>query len=118
MTTINQVISELQKKKRHIYADAEVAGWISRLDCEIARGVRRMDEAPDRRFPQDGDVPLLVDAPYDDVYLLYCAAQIDYFNAELDAYAGSAAMFNSRFEEFAKDHMRRHRPKSSGQIRL
>lgn len=43
-----------------------------------------------KAFPEDGDKPLLVEAPYDGLYDLYLMSKVDFYNREADNYNNSA----------------------------
>lgn len=65
-------------------------------------------------FPEDGDVPLLVEAPYDRLYDLYLMAQIDFYNREYDNYNNSVTAFNGLLDEWRQKYNREHLPLQSG----
>lgn len=57
-----------------------------------------------------GDTELLVPAPYDELYLWWLSAQIDYHNAELAKYNNSIALFNTGYSVYAELYNREHMP--------
>ena len=61
------------------------------MDCSSCQACR-WSELPDlvRAYPEDGDKPLLVGPPYDNLYDLYLMAQIDFYNREAENYNNSA----------------------------
>lgn len=68
------------------------------------------------QFPEDGDKPLLVGAPYDNLYDLYVMAQVDFYNREADNYNNSALAFNTALDEYKKDYHRSHAPIGAGWV--
>lgn len=88
------------------------------LDCSIctACGWSEMPEYPEA-FPEDGDMPLLVPAPYDRLYDLYLMAQIDFYNREYDNYNNSTIAFNAALDEWRQAYHRRHMPLEHGYYR-
>ena len=50
-----------------------------------------------KAFPEDGDKPLLVEAPYDGLYDLYLMSKVDFYNREADNYNNSALAYNARW---------------------
>lgn len=100
--TIDTVISELLRVRPHTYSDEDVAGWISRLDGDVSLRVEADGAPVTYSWPSDRDKTLFIPYPYDDVYLLYCIAQVDYFNLEYGQYANSYSMFNARLDEYLK----------------
>jgi Zn ribbon nucleic-acid-binding protein len=69
-----------------------------------------------QQFPEDGDEPLLVEAPYDNLYDLYVMAQVDFYNREADNYNNSALAFNTALDEYKKDYHRNHAPIGAGGV--
>ena len=57
------------------------------------------------------DTDLLVDEPYDELYVYYMMAQIDLAYDETDKYNKHMMLFNSAFQTFAKHYRRNHKPK-------
>ena len=64
-------------------------------------------------FPEDGDLPLLVGAPYDRLYDLYLMAQVDFYNREYDNY-NSVTAFNAALDEWRQKYHREHLPLPGG----
>ena len=69
---------------------------------------------PVKQFPEDGDRPLLVAAPYDNLYDLYVMAQVDFYNREAENYNNSALAFNTALDEYKKDYHQHHMPIGAG----
>ena len=85
------------------------------MDCSSCQACR-WSELPDlvRAYPEDGDKPLLVGPPYDNLYDLYLMAQIDFYNREAENYNNSALAFNQAMDEFKKAYHRAHMPITRG----
>ncbi|MEA4947048.1 MAG: hypothetical protein VB058_05745 [Oscillospiraceae bacterium] len=112
--TIDDVIKELAEKRPHTYTDESVAGWISTLDGDISSYLGVSGAPIAYTWPDDRTKELFIPAPFDDIYFLFCAAQVDYLNREYDQYANSYAMYNSRISDFQKYYIRHNRPASAG----
>ena len=117
MTTINKVIERVDAVKPNAYGEEEKTAWISTLDGMVQRLVMQKDEAVAYRYPDDMDKELLIPFPFEDAYLFYLMAQIDFHNREYDNYNNSTMMFNSAFEDFKKAYIRENMPKQSGNYR-
>ena len=66
-----------------------------------------MPEYP-RNYPEDGDKPLLVPAPYDGLYDLYLMSKSDFYLRELDNYNNSALAYappKEKEETFGADDL-------------
>ena len=66
------------------------------------------------KFPEDGDLPLLVGAPHDRLYDLYLMAQLDFYNREYDNYNNSVTAFNAALDEWRQSYHRTHLPLPGG----
>ncbi len=67
-----------------------------------------------RNYPEDGDKPLLVPAPYDGLYDLYLMSKSDFYLRELDNYNNSALAYNTALDEWKKAYHRSHAPIGAG----
>lgn len=61
----------------------------------------------------DEDKTLLLPQPYDEVYVLYLVAQIDYYNKETALYANDAAMYDMAMREAQAWWRRNHQPRAA-----
>ena len=61
-----------------------------------------------------GDTVLLVPEPFDQMYLRWMEAQIDYHNAEYSRYNNSISLFNTDFQAYQSYYHRMHKPKGAG----
>ena len=62
----------------------------------------------------DPQTELLVPAPYDEMYLRWLEAMIDYYNSEDERYNKSIILFNNAYEGYKKHYTRTHMPLSRG----
>lgn len=85
------------------------------LDCSSCPACR-WSELPDlpKAFPEDGNKPLLVPPPYDNLYDLYLYAQVDLYNREIMNYNNSAALFDTAMDEWRRAWHREHQPLGAG----
>ena len=52
----------------------------------------------------------MIPAPYDEAYLRYLEAQMDYANGEYDRFNNSNAMYAAAFSTFVNHYNRTHMP--------
>lgn len=88
--------------------------WLSALDGEIWQEIVR-------HYPDAGTMPvyndetdlegtsLMIDAPWDDLYVDYLAMRIDLDHGEIERYNNCADMFNQRLQSWANWYNRNHR---------
>ena len=114
--TINEAISSLDALKHNTYTRSDKVTWLSRLDHRIQQEILDTHEAsacmgfPGDTDDTDGDTELLVPAPYDEVYLRWMEAQIDYHNGEYGKYNNSITMYNQAYAAYRNYYNRTHMP--------
>lgn len=117
---INEAINRLDALKFNTYEQSEKIEWLSRLDSMVKKQIIDTHEGSDDvsfgGYTEDTplDTVLLVPAPYDEVYLRWMEAQIDYHNGEYDKYNNAIIMFNTAFEAYAAYYNQYHMPVSRG----
>ena len=57
---------------------------------------------------------LLVPAPFENIYLRWLEAQIDYANGEYTKYNNAIITYNAEYDDFAKYYARNNMPLSAG----
>ena len=121
---IREAISTIDSLKNNTYSPADKIGWLSRADWMIKRNIIDTHEGGESvNFNgydgnTDLDTELLAPPPYDELYLSYLEAQIDYSNGEYAKYNNSIMMFNSGFEAYSAYYTRNNMPKSAGQFKF
>jgi hypothetical protein len=122
MPSINEVIERVSRARPDALDDDTKAAWLIELDGKLYRDVITRheladdEEAPEppASYPEDGDKPLLAQAPHDKLYDLYLMAQFDFYNREDANYNNSVLSFNTALDEYKKDYHRTHVPKGVG----
>ena len=116
--TIRDAITRIDALKFNTYSDIDKVEWLSRLDNAVKLQIIDTHEGgEDVVFTgyddsTDKDTVLLVPSPFDEVYLRWLEAQIDYHNGEYDKFNASIIMYNTAFEAFANFYKRMHMPRS------
>ena len=108
--TVMEAINHLNSVKPNGYGQQEKIKWLSTLDGIIKREIIDTHEGGEGvSFSgyTEGSLmqELLVPAPYDDIYIKWLEAQIDYANGEYGKYNNSITMYNSAFLTFAKAYI-------------
>lgn len=117
--TITDAIAELNKNKPNMYDDEYKIRWLSRLDSRIYETIIQTHQLNDGETvtaftPYTANEPnreLLVGEPYDEMYVRFLEAQIDYSNKEFESFNNSNAVFESLFAAFRSAYTRSHMPK-------
>lgn len=116
--TIMEALHRADALKPNVYTNAEKIKWLSILDGIIKKEIIDTHEGAEAivfdGYNED-DVELtrelLVGAPYDDIYVHWLEAQIDYTNGEFAKYQNSRAMYNAAYDAYKRDYNRTHMPK-------
>lgn len=124
--TYADLIYRFDELKPNIFQFSQKVRWLSKLELQLKETVydthdnppAHADEIP---FAEDADfnsseahnkVLTLPDA-YEDLYIHYLEAKIDYANNEYERYNNSNAMFLTMLNEFTNWYNRTHRPLSA-----
>ena len=116
---IIEAISQIDDLKHNTYSEADKIGWLSRLDSMVKRLIIDTHEGGDKVTftgyddSTDLETELLVPAPFDEVYLRWLEAQIDYTNGEYDKYNNAILMYQTSYDGYANHYRRTHMPKST-----
>lgn len=117
--TIKQAIDKIDALKFNTYPEIDKIQWLSQLDWSILHGIIGANNAGEHKFSgyndnTDRNTQLLAPPPYDEVYIRWMEAQIDYHNGEYDRYNASITLYNTAYEAFANYYRRNNMPKSAG----
>lgn len=117
---INEAINRIDSLVHNTFQQSEKIAWLSNVDWMIKKHVIDNHEgAEDVLFhgyhaDTDLETPLLVEAPYDDLYLHWLEAQIHLYSGEYGKYNNAILMYNSVFEAFSAYYTRTHMPITKG----
>ena len=117
---IKEAINGLDSLKFNTYSQDDKIQWLSRLDSMVKEQIIDAHEGAEavlfNGYTADTplDTILLVPAPYDEVYLRWMEAQIDYHNGEYDKYNNAIIMFNTAFDAYQRHYNSAHKPVQRG----
>ena len=115
--TIMDALYRIDELKPNSYSQPEKIKWLSSLDGVIKSEIIDTHEGGEgitfSGYTEDADLStvLLVPAPYDDIYLKWLEAQIDYTNGEIAKYNNSLVAYNDAYDIYQKHYNRTHMPK-------
>ena len=113
--TIIDAITRIDALKFNTYSQADKIDWLSGADWRIFREVLQPclgDAAAffcgyDENTPPD--TQLLVPPPFDELYLRWMEAQIDYHNGEYNKYNNSVTLYNRAFSAYQSNYLQNHK---------
>lgn len=115
--TIIEAINGIDALKHNTYTQNNKVEWLSRLDSMVKKFIIDTHEGAEAVTftgyddSTDTSTELLVPAPFDEVYLRWMEAQIDYYNGEYDKYNNAIDMFNTAYNGYMNYYNRNHKPK-------
>lgn len=121
--TIAEVIARVDNVKPNTYEQLTKIKWLSQLEWSIKREIVDVHEGSsevefngfDENTPLE--TRLIAPEPYDEIYIRWLEAQIDYANGEIGRYNNSMAMFNTAMESFRSFYYRTHLPLQNNKIK-
>ena len=113
---IIEAINRIDSLKHNTYSQSEKVAWLSRLDSMVKRLIiDTHEDGEDVTFAGYTDstdimTELLVPAPFDEMYIRWLEAQIDYANGEYGKYNNSILMYQTAYDGYANHYNRNHMP--------
>lgn len=110
---VKDVIEMLSETRPHMYTDEVIFRWLSDVEGRIHNYVFKKEEPFEPiKAIEDNERQLLVYEPFTNVYLYYLYAMIEFANGETVKMANANAMFNSAYNEFVCDYMKKNEQKA------
>lgn len=116
---IVEAIDRIDGLKHNTYSYNEKIAWLSRLDSMVKRLIIDTHEGGENvtfnGYTDSTDMmtELLVPAPFDEIYIRWLEAQIDYANGEYGKYNNSILMYQTVYDAYANYYNRYHMPIST-----
>lgn len=119
--TIKKALEALDSSCYNTCSQAQKVAWLSLLDSMVKTQILDL-YVPDEGCPAfsgydettDLDTELLVPAPFDEMYLHWLEARVDYGNGEIIRFNNANAMFETVRQRFCDHYHRSHTPLSAG----
>lgn len=116
--TILDAIHRVDTLKPNSYSQIQKINWLSALDGVVKNEIIDTHEGGESvsykpYIESELTTPLLIPAPYDDIYIRWLEAQIDYANGEYGKYQNSMTMYNSAYTVYERYYNRTHMPKGN-----
>ena len=114
--TILEVLAKVNKLKPNGFEQAEMIDWLSTCEWNIKRDIIDTHEGSDAvvftgyNEETPTDTVLIAPAPYDEVYVRWLEAQIDYANGDIGKYNNGIGLYNEAMLSFRNYYNRVHKP--------
>ena len=105
-----EVIERVKAEKPNMYSEEVLTKWLNQIEMTMQSEVmeRTGTEIVKYSWKDDGDTELLIPEPYDEAYLHYVKAMIDYNNKEFISYNFNSQQFNAVYKAFAGWYKRQY----------
>ena len=114
--TIAEAIINADQLYPNTYTDEEKTNWLKKLDEKVRKELFSLYEEPvpasltvESDF--DGDAALLIESPYDLLYLYELEAKMAYHDHDTDVYKRADNFFQILYGAYEKHYHRTHTPK-------
>lgn len=112
---VREAIDRIDSLKHNTYTNGEKIEWLSRLDGQIKNEIIDTHEGGQdiiyKPYTElDMEKELMIGIPYDDIYIRWIEAQIDYYNGEISRYNNSMLMFQAALDNYKRFYNRTHMP--------
>lgn len=102
--TVKECIDFVNDVKPHAFAPYTLLKWLSEIEGRIASEIFLMAPAELAQFRYTSDTQthaLLLDPPWDDIYIAYLTAKVDSKNGEFNRLSTAAQSFNRKWNELS-----------------
>ena len=105
---ISEVLARVKEVKPNPFSEDTLLNWLNDIEGKVQ--TEALDRKPEGvevyTLPEDLDRELTLPKPYDECYMLYVQAQIDFALQEFDTYNNTMQMFNTAFREVRNYYVR------------
>lgn len=116
--TVREAIDKADLLYPNVFSFSEKADWLKELDMKVSAELfsRFPDFSDIKDCEQERYAPdtrLLIEGPYENLYILFIVMKIDIVNSDTVRYGNSSALFNNEYLAFSNHYIRTHRMKSA-----
>lgn len=115
-----EAVQKANDLKKNTYDQNHKVEWLSRLDSMVMRHIIQTHQGGENvtftgyNAETDPETVLLVPEPYDEMYLRWLEAQIDYYNGEYGRYNNSITAFYGVWNNYIDYYRQTHMPRAVG----
>ena len=119
--TVIEAINMVDALQPNMFTKADKVGWLSRLDMRVQHQILDTPEYNEGEeeidfqgytVDTDDDTEMLAPPPYDEMYVHWLEAQINYYNMEYDGFNAANLLFNTNWDEYRNWYNKYHMPKT------
>ncbi len=115
--TLGKLIETIIALRGQQYDTDIMVGWVNEIESQAVEQVINRSEGVQVDFTPyeweiDMEKELLIPDRFQDVYMSYMFAKIDFMNQEIERYNNDVAMQDAAWKAYASWHIRTHMPKA------
>ncbi len=111
--TTQEILDRVNSLKPNTIDDNLKIEWLIGLDTKIKQEIIDTHEGIDKEvgdYNANRDIPLIVVSPYDELYIAYIMAKIDFYMADISRYNNEMAMYNTQLSQYYDYINRTYKP--------
>lgn len=105
--TAREAMTFVDGKMHNVYSEADKLHWLTRVETMAGELAERFGIDPPV-LPLTPETELSIPTPWDQIYLRWLEAQINYANQEYLKYNNAMTVFNALWNEYANKTAREH----------
>lgn len=109
---LKEVIDQADSLKPNAFSNQQKTVWVNDVEGKVQMEILLFApvEAVRYSYEENQETQLLVAAPYDNLYISYLLAMIDFANGEYDRYNNTVELFNAQFRSYMRWFAQWYRP--------
>ncbi|MBR5188369.1 MAG: hypothetical protein IKW18_07850 [Clostridia bacterium] len=112
--TVSEAIVNADRLYPNTFTDEEKIGWLKKMDEKIQKELFSLYENDENHLLPDyasleEDVPLLIESPYDLLYLYELEFQMAYYNRDTDVYKRAEIFYNNLYRAYELYYHKNHK---------
>lgn len=100
--TVSKATERADNLRPNPFTQEEKVKWLSEIEGKIFKEFLSDDFSP-IDYSKDEERELILEEEYQDVYLFYLVAMIDFFSRDYADYNNSMEMFNTAYDKMVKE---------------
>ena len=113
--TVTEAIGTVNRLYPNDYQDEEKIIWLQKMDEKIQKELfsryqdGKISPLPDYAQAEE-DVTLLIESPYDLLYLYELQARLAYWQRDMDVYNRANVLYQNIYQTYEREYHRTHKP--------
>ncbi|MBQ3489656.1 MAG: hypothetical protein IJA86_03595 [Clostridia bacterium] len=114
--TVAHAIMAADRLYPNTFTEEEKIGWLKKMDEKIISSLFSLYTDSEKQTLPDyteTSVSLLIESPYDLLYLYELECRMAYWSRDTETYNHAAVLYRNLYETYEREYHRTHRPKGA-----